>query len=240
MSMMSKQRTGTSKGICATGTDTPNRVPEPSLTKPAFDGNSSADYADIADEDVDDDKVLWYPMHILHSSVTRAFSVRDDLTSKGFTTYLRMENPSVTWMGETEYRNVPVLCNLIFVKAKKKILKHLKHGNTVSRYLQFISKSRRKPGEITQLLHVPDKQMKNFIDAETREDPNGQRIKLTYTDFLKKEGRKVRIIQGPFNGIMGVVKRVQGHRIIIVPIHEAKIAVGITHVAPEQLEFLSE
>ena len=80
--------------------------------------------------------------------------------------------------------------------------------------------------------------MENFIKAETLPDPYQQRIALTWSDFLGQEHRRVRIMQGPFMGVEGEVKRIGHHRIVVALLREAQVAVGITHVSPAALEFI--
>ena len=85
---------------------------------------------------------------------------------------------------------------------------------------------------------ICDREMENFIKAETLPDPYQQRIALTWSDFLGQEHRRVRIMQGPFMGVEGEVKRIGHHRIVVALLREAQVAVGITHVSPAALEFI--
>ena len=86
----------------------------------------------------------------------------------------------------------------------------------------------------------PGRYVNDFRDAATRPDPDQQRIILTYKDFLDRPHQKVRILSGPFEGIKGEVVRINRHRIFVALIREAKVAVGITHTSPSNLEILSE
>jgi hypothetical protein len=80
--------------------------------------------------------------------------------------------------------------------------------------------------------------MENFIRSATCPDPLSQRIPLTYNDFIDKIDQRVRILSGPFEGIEGEVKRINRHRIVVALIRQTRTALGITHVPPENLEFL--
>ena len=224
--------------VCATSTDTPNYAFIPSLAVPDFNGNDDPAYDTLNDEEDDDALVRWYPLHIRHSSAKRAFNVRNELVAKGFPTYLRLEDKEIHKDGERLYLTRPVITNLIFVKARKKILRLLKHENTVCQPLQFMAKARRTPSQKTEIIHISDEDMSNFIDTETRPDPFRQRIPLTYRDFLDKPGHRVRIIRGAFLGIEGEVKRIMGHRIVVVQLRDVKTALGITHICPADLEFI--
>jgi hypothetical protein len=133
---------------------------------------------------------------------------------------------------------VPAIHNLIFVHAMKGRVKLLKRQNQICQHLQFIAKPTLDNPERSEIIYVPDRQMENFIKAETLPDPYQQRIALTWTDFLGQEHRRVRIMQGPFMGVEGEVKRIGRHRIVVALLREAQVAVGITHIPPAALEFL--
>lgn len=233
-----KSRPSRPHSACASGTDTPNFVFIPSLSQPDFDGNDDPAYNMLNDVEDDDALVRWYPLRIRHSSAKRAFGVRDELVGKGFATYLRLEDREIHEDGERLFKTRPVITNLIFVKARKKIIRLLKHENSACLSLQFMAKAKRDASQKTEIIHISDKDMTNFIDTETRPDPYRQRIPLTYRDFLDKPGHRVRIIRGAFLGIEGEVKRIMGHRIVVVQLRDVKTALGITHISPADLEFI--
>jgi transcription antitermination factor NusG len=238
--MMSKHEMSAQNVVCTTSADTPNFAPHASLTTPDHDGNTDAAYDGLPRVEIDDDLVRWYPLRIRHSNVKKAFSVREELYNLGLTSYLRMEDPKMTWDGEVEYGKRPAVTNLIFVKAKKKIVRLLKTTNPVCISLQFIAKPKAERSFKSEIIYIAERDMQNFIDAETRLDPNAQRIPLTYSDFIDKQDRRVRILRGPFTGIEGEVKRIQGHRIVVVLLRATHDAIGITHIAPKDLELLDD
>lgn len=192
------------------------------------------------DDDVIDSEVRWYPMHIRHSSARKAFSVRQYLYEKGFTTYLRLEHSEQIQNGKVHEIVKPVFSNLIFVQGKKKILRLLKNTDPNLTSLQFMTKSKRDKYEKSVILSVPDKDMQNFIESETRNDPYNQRQHWEYDDALFKPGRKVRIINGPFFDITGEIKNYKSHRVVVVRIEGLGFANIITKVSKKDLEFLDE
>ena len=189
-------------------------------------------------EEADDTLVRWYPLRIRFGNPKRAMQVRDELRRQDVTTYLHMEHQEVAHDDQLQHEMLPAVNNLIFVHAMKGRVKLLKRQNQICQHLQFIAKPTLDNPERSEIIYVPDRQMENFIKAETLSDPDQQRIALTWTDFLGQEHRRVRIMQGPFMGVEGEVKRIGRHRIVVALLREAQVAVGITHIPPAALEFL--
>ena len=189
-------------------------------------------------EEADDTLVRWYPLRIRFSNPKRAMQVRDELRRQDVTTYLHMEHQEVAHDDQLQHEMLPAVNNLIFVHAMKGRVKLLKRQNQICQHLQFIAKPALDNPERSEIIYVPDRQMENFIKAETLPDPYQQRIALTWSDFLGQEHRRVRIMQGPFMGVEGEVKRIGHHRIVVALLREAQVAVGITHVSPAALEFI--
>ena len=192
-------------------------------------------------EEVDDTDCHWYPMRISYSQRERALGIRDELTRKGYEVYLHLQDPSTNAFGEIREDQVGhSIYNMVFVRAMKIQLKLLKRFDATCQRMKFMPVKPLDASLPTRILWIPDQQMNDFRDAATRPDPDHQRIILTYKDFLDRPHQKVRILSGPFEGIKGEVVRINRHRIFVALIREAKVAVGITHTPPSNLEILSE
>ena len=227
------------RSACTSNADTPTYAPVlSSLLEAPNDCNESEEYLDLANEESDDNDVTWYPMYIWHSSDKKAFDIRNTLFQLGFTTYLRLEHSEVTENYELKDVYTPVFSNLIFICIKKKIIRNLKNTNKALTPLRFMIKPKRDKSEKAFVLSVPEKEMRKFMDAETRDDPFRQRVRLKYEDYLAKPGRKVRIIRGAFAGIEGEIKHIKSHRVVVVKLPSLGLANGITKVPKESLEFI--
>lgn len=204
----------------------------------SFD-HQKAYYSRLLEED--DDAILrWYPMYISYSSRDRALNVNESLLSKGYETYLHLQEvPKDQFGNPREDTFLGPVYNMVFVHAMKIQLKLLKRFDAYGQLMKFMSVKHSFETEATKILWVPDKQMVNFRDAATRPDPESQRIPLTYNEFIDKEGQHVKIMRGPFTGIEGEIKRIARHRIVVAILRDAKVAIGITHVPPEDLVFMN-
>jgi transcription antitermination factor NusG len=62
---------------------------------------------------------------------------------------------------------------------------------------------------------------------------------LTYSDYLDKQGKRVRIIDGNFAGVEGVIKRIKRDRIVVVLL-KGIAAVAITQLPPSFIELIDD
>ena len=242
--MLIEETDGIHLGTRATSTSTPILVSEfPFSTFLRQDdnfnfGHDKSFYTRLLEED--DDAILrWYPMYISYSRRQRALSINETLISKGYETYLHLQEvPKDQFGNPREDTLLGPLYSMVFVHAMKIQLKLLKRYVANCQSMKFMTTQYHYESQGTKILWVPDKQMQNFRDAATRPDPESQRIPLTYNDFIDKQGQSVRIVNGPFAGIEGEIKRIARHRIVVALLRDARIALGITHVPPENLIFL--
>ena len=130
---------------------------------------------------------------------------------------------------------VPAIHNLIFVRSTRERLTALKSSRRELSPLRYIMRPAASGrGEV---LVVPDRQMENFLRVARVCDDSV--MFLEYSDFIRKEGRRVRVRGGAFAGVEGVVKRIRNNRHVVVQI-EGVAAVAITFVPPALLEFVGE
>lgn len=236
--MMRTTTETTQSGVNAIGAGHTDSCPYVSYMEALVDGNDISRYDDLGpDDDSTDSEIRWYPMRIRHSNARKAFDVRQALYEKGFTTYLRLEYSEQVKKQELHVIAKPVFTNLIFVQVRKKIIRKLKGCDSSLTSLQFMTKVKHDKYERAEVLSVPDREMMNFIDAETREDPNQQRKRWQYNDNLAKPGRKVRILRGPFVGIKGEIKNFKTHRVVVVKLDGLGLANVITRIPKKDLEF---
>lgn len=161
--------------------------------------------------------------------------VKSELDKLGVECFLPMKYDFVEHDGERRRQLVPAIHNLIFVHESIETITSLKMFNAVCVNLQYMMTE--TTDGIRQFLIVPDRQMDNFmrVASEMSDDV----VYLRYDDFLNKEGRKVRIIDGNFNGVEGVIKRIKKNRIVVVMLKNIA-AVAIMGIPPEHLQFCDD
>jgi transcription antitermination factor NusG len=108
----------------------------------------------------------------------------------------------------------PIFRNLLFVKSTKSkldpVLRTLKFEFGITSDLYF----RYRDGEERKIMIVPSAKMKNFIAVVGAvEEPI---IYLSNEDVKIRQGTKVRIIGGVFEGVEGIFMRLQGHKRVVV------------------------
>ena len=82
-------------------------------------------------------------------------------------------------------------------------------------------------------MRVSDRQMENFIRVASS---GNDKVKfLTYEKFLDQPGQRVRVTEGYFAGVEGVIKRIKNNKHVVVQI-DGIAAVAITYVPRQSLQ----
>lgn len=112
---------------------------------------------------------------------------------------------------------VPAISNLIFVNSTRETLTRLKTDDKILEPLRYMMRRPVENEGRAEIIVVPDRQMENFMNVCRRVDD--ERVQyLRYEPFLDKPGRRVRIVDGNFAGIEGVIKRIKKNKQIVVTI----------------------
>ena len=106
----------------------------------------------------------------------------------------------------------PVLNNFIFVKSSKKILTPILE--TIKKELGITSDLYYRDFHSKQIVVVPEEQMRNFIKVAS--EFKERIIYLSTNEVAMKQGTRVRIIGGAFEGVEGNFMRIKGDRRVVV------------------------
>lgn len=98
--------------------------------------------------------------------------------------------------------------------------------------LRYMHRVRTDTGR-SEILWIPDREMENFLMVACREDDSIRY--LDYDSLVGRQGKPVRVIDGPFAGVEGTIVRIQRNKRVVVKI-EGVAAVAITFVPPSFLE----
>lgn len=128
---------------------------------------------------------------------------------------------------------VPVIPNLVFVRALYSDLELFKHKYPFLRYVTC------RIDGANRILKVPDAQMANFIKASSHYEEE-----LTYytpEEIQLSKGTRVRVVGGTFNGVEGTLLKVKGKRSkrVVISI-DGIMALSIAEIEPEFIQVLKD
>lgn len=165
------------------------------------------------DTEVCGDPKIWFPMRVTYQREMKVKAELDRLEIENFIpmTYRFTESRK---QGDTELRRelVPAINNLIFVHSTKERISELKVSNELLEPLRYMIDQ--IAGEAHTIMTVPDKQMENFMRVASLTDDSV--MFLDETTIVGKEGKRVEIMGGPFEGVTGVIRRVKRCKRVVV------------------------
>lgn len=178
------------------------------------------------DTEVCGDPKIWFPMRVTYRREMKVKAELDRLEIENFIpmTYRFTESRK---QGDTELRRelVPAINNLIFVHSTKERISELKVSNELLEPLRYMIDQ--TAGEAHTIMTVPDKQMENFMRVASVTDDSV--MFLDETTIVGKEGKRVEIMGGPFEGVTGVIRRVKRCKRVVVEL-EGVACVAIAFV----------
>lgn len=209
---------------------------------------------------MEDVQLNWYALKVFYNKV---FEMEDRLAGMGLETYLAVEkvplkgeehlaaarklaqlpeggraDSRLVREGPVIYRRVPMVKSLIFVRADEseiaKVSEMLKGPADLQKPEGFVYRT----PDWQNFSVIPNKQMTLFM-LVTSSGESG--LKFYSADDLCgfKQGKKVRIIEGPLKGAEGYVKRIQKNRRLLVAI-EGIVAVATSYIPPQFMETVKE
>lgn len=183
---------------------------------------------------VDADTREWFPMRVTYN---RELKVKSCLDALGIENFLPMQYKIIEDRKGRRMQHVPAIHNLLFIHSDEATLTTLKRTQRGLEPLRYMTRPLAGVPGVKEIIRVPKLQMENFMRVATIED---ERVMfLDYNDFIARPGRKVRITEGVFAGVEGVVKRIKNNRHVVVQI-EGVAAVAITYVPANCLTAVEE
>ena len=172
------------------------------------------------------DPKMWFPMRVTYQ---REMKVKAELDRLGIENFVPMRYKVMESQndGDSELRRmlVPAINNLIFVRSTKERVSELKRTNEVLEPLRYMM-DRTASCEHT-IMTVADREMENFMRVASRTDDSV--MFLDEETVVGKEGKRVEIMGGAFEGVTGVIRRVKRCKRVVVEI-EGVASVAIAWV----------
>ena len=173
------------------------------------------------------DPKMWFPMRVTYQ---REMKVKAELDRLGIENFVPMRYKVVERQndGDTELRRVlvPAINNLIFVRSTQERLSELKQTNEVLEPLRYMMD--RTASLEHAIMTVADREMENFMRVASRTDDSV--MFLDNETIVGKEGKRVEIMGGAFEGVTGVIRRVKRCKRVVVEI-EGVASVAIAYVS---------
>ena len=178
------------------------------------------------------DPKTWFPMRVTYQ---REMKVKEELDRLGIENFVPMRYKVVESQndGDAELRRVlaPAINNLIFVRSTQKRVSELKRTNEVLEPLRYMMD--RTASLEHAIMTVADREMENFMRVASRTDDSV--MFLDNETIVGKEGKRVEIMGGAFEGVTGVIKRVKRCKRVVVEL-EGIASVAIAYVPAELLK----
>ena len=172
------------------------------------------------------DPKMWFPMRVTYQ---REMKVKAELDRQGIENFVPMRYKVVESQnnGDTELRRVlvPAINNLIFVRSTQERVSELKRTNEVLEPLRYMMDH--TAAREHAIMTVADGEMENFMRVASRTDDSV--MFLDNETVVGKEGKRVEIMGGAFEGVTGVIRRVKRCKRVVVEI-EGVASVAIAWV----------
>lgn len=180
------------------------------------------------------DPKTWFPMRVTYQ---REMKVKAELDRLGIENFVPMRYKVVERQndGDTELRRVlvPAINNLIFVRSTQERMSELKRRNEVLEPLRYMMD--RTASLEHAIMTVADREMENFMRVASRTDDSV--MFLDNETVVGKEGKRVEIMGGAFEGVTGVIRRVKRCKRVVVEI-EGVASVAIAWVPAGMLRVI--
>lgn len=169
------------------------------------------------------DPKIWFPMRVTYQ---REMKVKAELDRLGIESFVPMTYKVVDADTDNPCRKfVPAIRNLIFVRSTQERISHLKSSNEALEPLRYMIDNTAE--EAHTIMTIPDRQMQNFMRVASKSDDSV--MFLNDESVVGKEGKRVMITGGAFEGVTGVIRRVKRCKRVVVEI-EGVASVAIAFV----------
>ena len=171
------------------------------------------------------DPKIWFPMRVTYQ---REMKVKAELDRLGIECFIPMKYRIADADVENPRRELgPAINNLIFVRSTQERISELKMSNEVLEPLRYMMDH--TSGKESEIMTVPDRQMENFMRVASMTDDSV--MFLDNETIVGKEGKRVKIMGGAFEGVTGVIRRIKRCKRVVVELEGiASVAIAFVPV----------
>ncbi|MBQ9357659.1 MAG: hypothetical protein IJT98_10295 [Prevotella sp.] len=187
---------------------------------------------------INENAKLWFPLRIRHSSIEKLTEIKDLLESEE--TIDEVYVPTMFMKtSETSMDFAPMFRNVLFVRTSMVKLRGIKAQREKFERIRYMMHQDydNDYNKHLEVVHISDKRMEDV--KKIISNANEQVVFLTNMNYAFKPGHNVQITQGPFAGVVGVLKSFKKHLCVVVPIEDVG-AVAVTYVPRKHLVYLPD
>ena len=126
---------------------------------------------------------------------------------------------------------VPAIHNLIFVRSTQTRLTELKQGREELSSLRYMTRPKVGQQDKSEIITVDDAVMENFMRVASVTD---DRVMFLNDCSDERVGQRVRVMDGFFAGVEGVIRRIKKNKRVVVSIEDCA-SVAIAYVPRQSL-----
>mgnify|MGYP002521861217 CR=1 FL=1 len=170
----------------------------------------------------------WYVFTV---SYRKEMEVEDELSAHGFQTYIPMRYCLRDRLGKKTRVLQPAIAGLVFARGSRIDLDNFRDASRLKSYF-FLKRHTMKNGTV-RYVQVRDRDMLNFQKVN---DVEGARLTYFKPEELNiAKGSEVKIMDGPFEGITGVVQRLPGKRGQFLVVSLPGVAIAAVSIKPQYI-----
>ncbi len=162
---------------------------------------------------------------------SRELKVQAVLRQLGIESFVPMRRGVTHGKEGLHFGLVPAIHNLIFVRSTQEALSELKRGREELASLRYMTRPLSETPNKHEIIIVRDTEMENFIRVASVTD---DRVMFLDSAVDEQVGKRVRITDGYFAGVEGVVRRIKKNKHVVVSI-EGCASVAIAYVPKQSL-----
>lgn len=171
----------------------------------------------------------WYVFSV---SYRKEMEVQDELSAHGFQTYVPMRYCLRDRLGKKTRVLQPAIAGLVFARGSRIDLDNFKDTSRLKSYF-FLKRHTMKDGTV-KYVQVRDRDMLNFQRVN---DVEGAQLTYFKPEELHiAKGSEVKIMDGPFEGITGVVQRLPGKRGQFLVVSLPGVAFAAVSIRPQYVK----
>lgn len=179
--------------------------------------------------DINEDDIHWYVFSI---SFKKEIEIRDQLQALGFDAYVPMHFRLQTIHGRRVRRQEPAVYGLVFVKGSRKDLLEFRETNKLKGYM-FLKSRRTMEGNL-EYVYIRNKEMENFRKLN---EIAGEELTYYKPEELRlAKGEKVKIMDGPFEGIVGTIQKLPHKRGQYLIVSLPNVAIAAVSIKPDYVK----